>query len=60
MTYVSHKKDAYSLLVSRVDMAGRMEHEASPEDRVGGFEGILARRMQAHKAPSRLQEKISV
>ena len=41
-------------------MAGRMEYEASPEDRVGGFEGILARRMQAHKAPRRLHQKISV
>lgn len=46
---MSHKEDVYPLFVSRADMAGRMVYEASPEDRVGGYVGILARRMEAHK-----------
>ena len=48
---MSHKEDVYPLFVSRADMAGRMGCEASPEDRIGGYVGMLARRMQAHKPP---------
>lgn len=55
---MSHKEDVYPLFVSRADMAGKIVYEASPEDRVGGYAGILARRMEAHKSPRQAAPEI--
>lgn len=35
-----------------------MVYEASPEDRVSGYVGILARRMEAHKSPRQAAPEI--
>lgn len=55
---MSHKEELYPLTVSRADMAGNMAYEASSEDQVNGYVGILARRMEAHKPPRQAAPEI--